>query len=90
MTSYMTMPFEDVKFILAGLRMYSDTLAECVDDPNLSVEEMLNFEADSKYVEGLIEDIEQFIADIEAAQKIDTIEDMRREEYKNLVWPNEP
>ena len=64
MTSYMTMPFEDAKFILAGLRMYSDTLAEVVCDSNLTAEEELGFVADSKYVAGLIEDIEQFIADI--------------------------
>ena len=63
MTSYMMMPIEDAKFILAGLRMYGDTLAEVVCDSNLTAEEVLGFEADSKYVERLIDDIEQFIED---------------------------
>ena len=67
MTGYMTIPFEDAKFILAGLRMYGDMLAECIADPALTDEEVEGFEADSKYVEGLVEDIEQFIADNEPA-----------------------
>ena len=77
MTNYticVMLPPKDAKFILAGLRMYSDTLAEAVCDSNLTAEEELGFVADSKYVAGLIEDISQFVkdsspAEVEAEQK---------------------
>lgn len=43
-----------IKYILAGLRMYGDMLAECIADPTLTPEEREGFEKDSTEVERLI------------------------------------
>jgi hypothetical protein len=47
------------KYILAGLRMYGDTLGGTLADPALNPTERAGFEADSQEVEALIKEYER-------------------------------
>jgi hypothetical protein len=47
------------RYILSALRMYGDSLGECINDPALTKEEKSTFEKDSEEVELLVKDTEK-------------------------------